>query len=72
MVCERVSEPSTFSPKILGFIVAEYEKVKLSASVSSTDKIKMLSLACSCANVLNSEPDQCAAATIDLLLNSKE
>ena len=32
----------------------------------------MLSLACSCANVLNSEPDQCAAATIDLLLNSKE
>lgn len=56
----------------MGFLLNEFEKVRQLASVQSKDKIRILELACACANVLQIEGEKCASAVIDLLFNTKE
>lgn len=72
-VSERVSDPQAFAAKILSFLLGEYDKVKATTSVTSADKLKLLTLACTLANSMHAaESEKVANTTIDMILGSKD
>ncbi len=72
VVSQHTLDAEAFSSKIISFLMTEFEKVKLSSSVTAAEKMQMLELASVCSNVLDTNPDACASAIIELLLSSKD
>ena len=52
VICKRLASPEEFSKKLLIHLTSEFDKVKLQASISQADKLKLLLLVCAASNFL--------------------
>ncbi len=72
VISEKLSTPEDFSKTLLTNLIGQFDKVKLQASTTQTDKLKLLRIACAASNFLKTDPETLVSSTVDFIFGLKE
>lgn len=71
-IIDKLQAPAEFSQTLLAYLSSQFDKVKLQASITQIDKLKILRLICSASNKFNTDSESLVATTVDFFFGLKE